>query len=160
MIGPTLDFTLLPLCPIYARQIHRPGHGGAAPDLARGWGEFGTLVKPPDAQPIARRVRLERGGIDRRAAFRAEGVCALISAFCCLDVDLRHSALQHKRSWQARDAGAKHRPGQLLAIGAVTDLDRGGVHLRLISDVPTMTSAGHFHGLSPQSSLTAGVSRS
>ena len=50
---------------------------------------MGTLLDRTDAQGVSRRVRLRRGGIDRRAAFRAEAVGTLAPTFRGLDVDLR-----------------------------------------------------------------------
>ena len=75
---------LLTLClaleALYAGEVHRPREGRAAPDLAYRRSELGALIDPADPQPINGRVRLDRSGIDWRAAFWAEGVGAPVPA--------------------------------------------------------------------------------
>ena len=134
-----------PLRAFHAADVHRPGQRRAAPDLPRWRTELQTLVDAAEAEAIGRRVRLGCGGIDRSAAFRAEGVGALVSALRGLEVDLRRAAQEPERARQAGDVGAKGRAGQPLAIGAVTHPHRPGLDLGLVSDVPAMTPAGHFH---------------
>jgi hypothetical protein len=77
----------------------------------------------------------------RRHAGRS--VPAVLSALRSLDIKLRRPTLQHERPRQARDGGAKHRAGQLLAIRAMADPDRRWIDLGLIGDVRN-DRPGHF----------------
>src|SRR5438445_13851421 len=103
--------------------------------------ELGPLIDAADAQSISWRVRLGCGGVDRRAAFRAEGVGALGPALRGLDVDLRRPSRQPERLGQTRNAGPKRRAGQLLAIGAMAHPDGRRIDLGLVGDVPAMATS-------------------
>ena len=99
--------------------------------------ESSALRDCPDTQAIALRI-VHRTGIDRRAAIAAEGVEAFIAAFGRLNMGLGCAAQQHEMLGRCRNVDAKRRSGERLAIGAVADVERIGIDLRLEGDLAAM----------------------
>src|SRR6185312_8586539 len=132
----------------------------AAPDVPGRRTELGALVDADDAEAVARRVRLRRGGVDRRAAFRAEGVVALVPALGGRDVDSRRPAGKPERLRQARDIGPERGAGQLLAVRAMAHAHCRRIDLGLVGDVPAMAPAGDLHTAHlPASRAATGANR-
>src|SRR5580700_6176157 len=121
---------------IHPRQCRPP------PDLPLR-GEGGALNDRTDAQAVDPRI-VHCAGIDRGAASAAEGVEAFVAAFGSLDISLR-CAPKHQMLGGCRDVHAKSRPRERLAIGAVANVERIGIDLRLEGDLAAMTTSVDLH---------------
>ena len=110
--------------------------------------EGGALCDCPYTQAIALRI-VHRTGIDRRAAIAAEGAEAFIAAFGRLNIGLGCAAQQHKMLGRCRNVDVKRRSGERLAIGAVADVERIGIDLRLEGDLAAMTMSVDLHASFP-----------
>src|SRR4030095_3651541 len=76
-------------------QVSHPVKGGPAPSLCLG-PQLGTLTDRSNPQAIYLRVSRGRR-IDRCAAFRAERLCTLVTAFGGFDVNLGLPGLKLQR---------------------------------------------------------------
>src|SRR5690348_16734874 len=89
--------------------------------------------------------------MDWRAAIAAEGVKALVAAFGRLDIGLGCAAQQHEMLGRCRNIDAKRGSGERLAIGAVADVERIGIDLRLEGDLAAMAVSVDLHASCPVS---------
>src|SRR5439155_20306078 len=128
-------------------QVHRPAERRAAPDLLYGR-QLRALVQTADAQRVHRRIA-DRGGIDRRPAVRAEGLCALAAALRGLDVDPGRPREQAKRLLRCRNRDAKNGSRKPLAVGAMARGCARRIDFRFVTDFSAVTLAGDFHGEPP-----------
>src|SRR5690606_5524428 len=88
----------------------------------------------------------------RRAAVRAEALCALVAALRGLHVDARLAAQQLEAAAHARHVDPVGGAGAGLAIGAVAYRHLLRVDLGFVGDLAAMACAVDFH-VAPSSSL-------
>jgi hypothetical protein len=129
---------------LHAGEVHRPRESRAAPALP-GRSQLGAAVERAHPQAIRLRAGACRCGVERRAAFGAERVHPLISAFRGLGIELGGAASQDEGAGQAWHRGAKGGAGKGLAIGAMADSDLSRIDFSLKADLTAMTASGNFH---------------
>ncbi len=128
-------------------DVAHPGHCGAAPDLARRR-ERAALVDRAVAETIDRRLLLlRRGGVEMRAAVRAEHLRPPGAVLRRLDVGLGLAREQLEILRRRGHADAEGRAGKGLAIGAMTDVDLLRIDLRLEGDLAALAAAVDLHRL-------------
>jgi hypothetical protein len=83
--------------------------------------------------------------INRRPAFSAERLPASRAAVCNFHIDFGVAVQQAENLDLRRDAGSKRRPGEALAVGAMTDRCHLWLDVCRVSDRATMASAVDLH---------------
>src|SRR5262245_54777861 len=138
--------------PGQGRDISRPVEGRAAPLLL-----LRLQLRPLPDRSHPQGVSLlvgGRRGIDRRAAFGAEALHALVPALGRLEVVLRLAA-QPQPLFRRKHHDAIRSTRHLLAIGAVAEVYLLRIHFRREGNFPAMAPAVDFHAPLRQSSVVS-----
>src|SRR5690606_34710585 len=85
------------------------------------------------------------GRIDRRTAFRAEGLFAPVAAVAGLDISAGRAGQEAERARERRDDRPERRACEGLAVAAVADHNPAAIDVGLVSDAAAMAGAIDLH---------------